>query len=74
LEKSRQLQRFFCAGLFKPPDLATSLDIVFLEKRRFMAVYRPRQNSNARNHSAFRVAAFALSKIQVEREINFLFF
>lgn len=65
---------FFCAGLFKPPHLAVSLHIAFLEKRRWWVVYRPRQNSNARNHSALWVVAFALSKMQVEWEKKLFFF
>lgn len=37
-------------------------------------VYRPRQNSKARNHSVFRMVAFALRKMQVEQEFVVVFF
>lgn len=67
--KIKTATEVFCAGPFKPPDLAISLHVVFLEKRILMArcfFYGPKQNSNAGNHSAFRVVAFSLSKMQVE--------
>lgn len=63
--KIKTATEVFCAGPFKPPDLAISLHVVFLEKRILMAKCFL-QNSNARNHSAFRVVAFPLSKMQVE--------